>query len=144
MENETHIWEIEAPEIKHLKGKMTSHQIVTGWWWYFVERNSKAPIHSKQMVSLDVVSLSTMVPTDEILTAVQDKLASDPFLKERTYIMRDNLMEMTLLVWRQPTSGWDQIYTDKRKDKQWVHCCHQYWPTYTGNTLKEWHKNLHY
>ena len=61
---------------------------------HFVERISDAPIHSNQMVSLDVVSLFTKVPTDETLTVVQDKLAADPLLEERTRIPIDNLMEM--------------------------------------------------
>ena len=46
------------------------------------------------MVSLDVVSLFTKVPTDEILAVVWDKLAADPLLEERTCIPIDNLMEM--------------------------------------------------
>ena len=44
---------------------------------HFVERISDAPIHSNQMVSLDVVSLFTKVPTDETLAVVGDKLAAD-------------------------------------------------------------------
>ena len=60
----------------------------------FVERNSDAPIHSNQMVSLDVVSLFTKVPTDEIHAVVRDKLSADPLLEERTCIPIDNLMEM--------------------------------------------------
>ena len=100
---------------------------------HFVERISDAPIHSNQMVSLDVISLFTKVPT----AVVRDKLAADPLLEERICIPLDNLMEM-LTVWRQPTSGWDLIYTDK-KDWLWVHHCHQCWLTYTWNTLKKWH-----
>ena len=46
------------------------------------------------MVSWDVVSLFTTVPTDEILAIVRDKLAAYPLLKERTCIPIDNLMEM--------------------------------------------------
>ena len=46
------------------------------------------------MVSLDVVSLFTKVPTDETLAVVQDKLAADPLLEECTCIPIDNLMEM--------------------------------------------------
>ena len=61
---------------------------------HFVERISDAPIHSNQMVSLDVVSLFTKVPTDETLAVVRDKLAADPLLEERTCIPIDNLMEM--------------------------------------------------
>ena len=48
------------------------------------------------MVSLDVVSLFTKVPTDEALTVVRDKLAAYPLLEERTCIPRDNLMEMLI------------------------------------------------
>ena len=59
-----------------------------------MERISDASIHSNQMVSLDVVSLFTKVPTDETLPVVRDKLAADPLLKERTCIPIDNLMEM--------------------------------------------------
>ena len=46
------------------------------------------------MVSLDVVSLFTKVPTDETLAAVRDKLAADPLLEEHTCIPIDNLMEI--------------------------------------------------
>ena len=46
------------------------------------------------MVSLDVVSLFTKVPTDETLAVVRDKLTVDPLLEERTCIPIDNLMEM--------------------------------------------------
>ena len=46
------------------------------------------------MVSLDVVSLFTKVPTDETLAVVWDKLAADPLLEEHTCIPIDNLMEM--------------------------------------------------
>ena len=46
------------------------------------------------MVSLDVVSLFTKVPTNETLAVVRDKLAADPLLEERTCIPIDNLMEM--------------------------------------------------
>ena len=46
------------------------------------------------MVSLLVVSLFMRVPIDTILTVGRDKLAADPSLKERTYILIDNLMEM--------------------------------------------------
>ena len=56
-----------------------------------MERISDAPILSNQIVSLDVVSLFTKVPTDKTLA---DKLAADPLLEERTCIPRDNLMEM--------------------------------------------------
>ena len=59
-----------------------------------MERISDAPIYSNQMVSLDVVSLFTKVPTDETLAVVRDKLAADPLLEERTYIRIGNLMEM--------------------------------------------------
>ena len=52
------------------------------------------PIHSNQMVNLDVVSLFTKVPTDEALAIVRDKLAADPLLEERICIPIDNLMEM--------------------------------------------------
>ena len=61
---------------------------------HFVERISDAPIHSKQRVSLDVVSLFTKVPTDETLAVVRDKLSADRLLEERTCIPIDNLMEM--------------------------------------------------
>ena len=59
----------------------------------FVERISDAPIHSNQMVSLDVVRLFTKVPIDETLAVVRVKLAADPLLEERTCIPIDNLME---------------------------------------------------
>ena len=61
---------------------------------HFVEIISDGPIHSNQIVSLDVVSLFTKVPTDETLAVVWDKLAADPFLEEPICIPIDNLMEM--------------------------------------------------
>ena len=63
---------------------------------HFVKRISDVPIHANQMVSLDLVSLFTKVPTDETLTAVWDKVAADHLLEERTYIPIDNLMEMLI------------------------------------------------
>ena len=59
-----------------------------------MERIDDAPIHSNQMVSLDVVSLFTKVPTDETLAVERDKLAADPLLEEGTCIPIDNLMEL--------------------------------------------------
>ena len=59
-----------------------------------MERINNAPIDSNQMVSLDVVSLFTKVPTNETLAVVRDKLGADPLLEERTYIPIDNLMQM--------------------------------------------------
>ena len=61
-----------------------------------MERISDAPIHSNQMVSLDVVSLFTKVPTDETLAVVRDKLATALLLEERTCIPIDNLMKMLI------------------------------------------------
>ena len=61
---------------------------------HFVERISDAPIHSNQMVSLDVVSLFTKVPTDETLAVVLEKLDTDPLPEEHTCIPIDNQMEM--------------------------------------------------
>ena len=46
------------------------------------------------MVSLVVVKLFMRVPTDEVLTVVQDKLAADLSLEEHTCISKDNLMEI--------------------------------------------------
>ena len=53
-----------------------------------------APIHTNQMVILDVVSLFTRVPTHETLPVIQNKLAADIFLEKPTYIPIDNLTEM--------------------------------------------------
>ena len=77
--------------INPLTGKSSSYVKNSA---HFVERISDAPIYSNQMVSLDVVSLLTKVPTDETLAVVWDKLAADPLLEERTCIPIDNLMEM--------------------------------------------------
>ena len=76
--------------INQLTGKSSSYVKKSA---HFVERISDAPIHSNQMVSLDVVSLFTKVPTDETLAVVRDKLAVDPLLEERICIPIDNLME---------------------------------------------------
>ena len=105
---------------------------------HFVEGISNAPIHSNQMVSLDIVNLFTKVPTNETLAVVWDKMAAETLLKEHTNILIDNLMEI-LTVQKQSTSGRDQMYTDKRNDWLWVHYFHQYWPIYTRNTSKKWH-----
>ena len=58
---------------------------------------SNDPIRSNQMVSLDVLSLFTKVPTDETLAMVRNKLTADPLLEEHTCIPIDNLMEMLTL-----------------------------------------------
>ena len=77
--------------ISPLTGKSSSYVKNSA---HFVERIIDAPIHSKQMVSLDEVSLFTKVPTDDTLAVVQDKLAAEPLLEERTCIQIDNVMEM--------------------------------------------------
>ena len=46
------------------------------------------------MVSPDVVNLFIKVPTEETLTVLQDKLATDPLLEECNCIPIDNLMEI--------------------------------------------------
>ena len=61
-----------------------------------MEKVSSTYIHSNQMVSLDVVSLFTRVPTCETLTVVRDKLAVDPSLEKRTCIPIYNLIEMLI------------------------------------------------
>ena len=63
------------------------------------------PIHSNQMVSLDVVRLFTKVPTDETLAVVRDKLAADRLLEERTCIPIDNRMEMLTFCVETPDFG---------------------------------------
>ena len=73
--------------INPLTGKSSSYVKNSA---HFVERISDAPIDSNQMVSLDVVSLFTKVPTDETLAVVRDKLAADPLLEERTCIPIDH------------------------------------------------------
>ena len=77
--------------ISPLTGKSSSYVKNSA---HFVERIRDAPIHSNQMVSLDVVSLFTKVPTNETLAVVRDKLAADPWLEECTCIPIDNRMEM--------------------------------------------------
>ena len=56
--------------ISPLTGKSSSYVKNSA---HFVKRIKDASIHSNQMVSLDVVSLFTKVPTDETLTVVRDK-----------------------------------------------------------------------
>ena len=46
------------------------------------------------MVNVNIVILFTRVPTNETLAVALDKLAADPLQKERTYILKHNLMEM--------------------------------------------------
>ena len=70
-----------------------------------MERISNAPICYKQIVSLDVVSLFTKVPTDETLAVVRGKLTADPLLEERTCIQIDNRMEM-LTFYVKATYSW--------------------------------------
>ena len=58
-----------------------------------MERISNTPIHSNQMLSVDVVSLFTKVPTNETLV-VWNKLTADPLLEECTCTPINNLIEM--------------------------------------------------
>ena len=74
--------------ISPLTGKSSSYVKNSA---HFVARISDYPIHSNQMVSLDVVSLFTKVTTDETFAVVWDKLAADPLLGERTCIPIDML-----------------------------------------------------
>ena len=57
------------------------------------------------MVSLDVISLFSKVPTDETLAVVRDKLAADLLLEECTCIPIDNLMEMLTFCVETPYFG---------------------------------------
>ena len=76
-----------------------------------MERISDAPIHFNQMVSLDVVTLFTKVPTDETLAVILDNLAADPLLEERTCIPIDYLMEMlTFCVKTTKFAKWSDLY----------------------------------
>ena len=80
-------WEIISP----LTGKSS---LYVKKFTHFLERIVNTPIYSNQMVSLDVISLFTKVPTDETLTVLWDRLAADLWLEERASIPIDNLMEM--------------------------------------------------
>ena len=77
--------------INPLTGKSSSYVKNSA---HLVERISDAPIHSNQMVSLDLVSLFTKVSTDETLAVVRDKLAADSLLEKHTCTPIYNLMEM--------------------------------------------------
>ena len=66
---------------------------------HFVERISKGSIHSNQVVTVDLVSLFTKVPTDETLTMIWDKLAVVLSLEEHTCIPIDNLLCGNDLLW---------------------------------------------
>ena len=57
---------------------------------------SKAPNHSNQMMSLDVISRVTRAPTDKTLTLERDRLAANPWREKRTCILIDSLMEMLI------------------------------------------------
>ena len=46
------------------------------------------------MMSLDVVSMFTRIPTDKTQMVVRDKLVANPSLEKRTYIPIDNLIGM--------------------------------------------------
>ena len=97
---------------------------------HVVEKIRNAPIHSNQMVSLDVVSLFTKVPMDETLAGVRDRLAADFSLEERTCISIDNLTEMLTFCVETPTSRWVLTYTDKRRAWRWDLHYPQCWPIY--------------
>ena len=90
------------------------------------------------MVSLDVVSLFTKVPTDETLAAVQDKLAEDPLIEERTCISIDNLIEMlTFCVETTYFVMGSDIY--RQEGLAIGSPLSPVWLTYTWNTSKKWH-----
>ena len=90
------------------------------------------------MVSLDIVSLFTKVPTDETLAVVWDKLAADLLLEERIYIPIDNLIEMLTfcvkttyfgmgsdIYWQD--EGLTMGFTVVPSIDYGFHCCPQYW-----------------
>ena len=53
------------------------------------KKNQQGPV-----VSLDIISQFTRLPTDETLTGIRAKLVADLSLEKRTCIPKDNLMEM--------------------------------------------------
>ena len=108
--------------VNPLRGKSSSYVRNST---HFVEKIRNAPIHSNQ-----IVSLFTKVPTDETLAVVQDMLAVDSSLEERTCISIDNLMEM--LTFCVETTYFEMVltYTIKWRAWRWDLHCPQCWPIY--------------
>ena len=97
-----------------------------------MERISYASIRFNQMISLDIVSLFTKVPTDEILAVVQDKLIVDSLLEKCNYIPTDNLMKMlTFCVEKTYFRLGSALYQEEEGLVMGSSLCDQYWPTYT-------------
>ena len=103
---------------------------------HFGERISNAPIHSNQIVSLDVVNLFKKIPIDGTHAVIRDKLAADPLLEECIYIPIDNLMEMLTFCVETTYFGMGSDIYRQEEGLEWVRHCHQYCPTYTWNTSK--------
>ena len=61
---------------------------------HFVERLKDAPISTSLMVSFDVVNLFGMIPVDEALVIIREKLENDEDLEERSAIPVNSLMEL--------------------------------------------------
>ena len=77
-----------------LKHVLIICQKLSPFWRKKIYKRGPFPIHSNQMMNVDIISLFMRVPTDETLTVVWDKLAADPSLEECTCIPIDNLMKM--------------------------------------------------
>ena len=92
------------------------------------------------MVSLDVVILFTKEPTEEALTVVRDRLASDSSIEEWTSIPVDNLMVM--LTFCTQTTHFRMGSPIYRQDKG-VAMGSALSPAmaniYIWNTLRKWH-----
>ena len=68
------------------------------------------------LVSFDVVSLFTNVPTDLAVCVAKEKLKQDNTLHERTYLDLYNIISL----WMLPTSSFNRMFTDRFKAQRWA------------------------
>ena len=90
----------------------------TGDWWMV---SSETVSEEEVMVSFDVQSLFTNVPTDRAPEVIHERMSMDDPIEDRMTLTRD---QVTLLL---------DNSMSKQMELQWDHLCHLSWPTFLRN-----------